>query len=139
MIFWASSEVYQPVGKISETIRCCVESFLNDTFETSSLATLEVELRYIPIIMPEGMRERYPARSKLIKNEKAYLSAPQLDYNIFVSGTLEEQLREYIRGIDLPVPHLAGLGASDEQIKEFKKIIASAAEHILAEQNRTLN
>lgn len=136
MIFWASSEVYKPVGKASEIIRSCVEPFLNTTFAKTSLSGIEGELRYVPIIMPEGMREYYPARSELRKKEKVYLCAPQLDYNIFVNSRFEEQLREYIRGIALSAPHLAKLGASKEQIKDFEKIMDTAVERILAEAEK---
>jgi hypothetical protein len=133
MIFWASSEVYRLADKASERSRLCIEPYLNAAFAASSLSTLEGELRYVPIIMPEGMRERYAERSGLRKKESVYLCAPQLDYETFVSGSFEEHLREYIRGIALSAPHLAGLGASKEQIEDFEKIMASAVERILAE------
>lgn len=95
---------------------------------------LEGKLRYVPIIMPKGMRARYPARSKLRKKEKIYDCAPQLNYEVFVEGTFEEQLREYVRGIAESAPHLAGLGATPEQIEDFNKIMATAVERILAER-----
>jgi hypothetical protein len=84
--------------------------------------------------MPDGLRGRYPARSKLRKKERIYDCAPQLDYDVFVSGTFEDQLREYVRGIAESAPHLAGLGATPEQIKDFEQIMATAVERILAER-----
>jgi hypothetical protein len=83
--------------------------------------------------MPEGMRERYPARSKLRKKERLYDCAPQLNYDVFVDGDLEPQLREYLRGIALSAPHLAALGATPEQIEEFKAILRDALDRIIAE------
>lgn len=139
MKFWASSEVYQPAGKTSEVVRRCIEPFLNTAFAESSLSTLEGKLRYVPIIMPEDMRERYPARSKLLKKQKIYDCAPQLNYEVFVTGNFEEQLREYIRGIALSAPHLAGLGATEKQIDDFERIMATAVDRILAEQKKTLH
>jgi hypothetical protein len=129
--FWASSETYRLAGKASENVRRYVEPFLNAAFAVSSLAALECKLRYVPIIMPEGMRERYPARSKLLKKERVYDCAPQLDYDVFVEGAFADQLREYLRGIALSAPHLAGLGATPQQIAEFEAILTSAVEHIL--------
>ena len=70
----------------------------------------------MPIVMPKGMRERYPERSKLRKKERVYLCAPQLNYEVFVNGSFEDQLKEYLRGIALSAPHLKGLGATPEQI-----------------------
>ena len=114
--------------------RRCVCPFLSAAFTASSLATLNGLLRYVPIVMPEGMRERYPARSKLRKKERLYDCSPQLNYDVFVEGTFEDQLREYLRGIAESAPHLAGLGATPQQIEDFNKIMATAAERILAER-----
>ncbi|TVQ85783.1 MAG: hypothetical protein EA357_00100 [Micavibrio sp.] len=136
MIFCASSEVYRPVGKASETVRLCVEPFLNTAFSESSLATLEGKLRYVPIIMPDEARERYPARSRFRKKEKVYDCAPQLDYDVFLNGSFEEQLREYIGGIAPSAPHLAKLGASKEQIADFENIMNTAARRILAQREQ---
>jgi len=134
MNFWASAEVFQAAFPAMDKARRCVGPFLNAAFASSSLATLEGKLRYVPIVMPEGMRQRYPARSKLRKKERLYDCAPQLDYDIFVEGSFEDQLREYIRGIAESAPHLAGLGATPEQIEDFNTIMASAVERILAER-----
>jgi hypothetical protein len=117
-----------------EMVRRGVEPFLNLKFASSSLAALNGKLRYVPIIMPDGLRERYPARSKLLKKDRVYDCAPQLDYEVFVSGTFEDQLREYVRGIAESAPHLAGLGATPEQIGDFEQIMATAVERILAER-----
>lgn len=134
MEFVASSEAYRPAGAASEKIRRSVEPFLNSAFAASSLATFECLLRYVPIIMPGGMRERYPARSKLRKKERIYDCAPQLDYDVFVNGNFEDQLKEYLRGIALSAPHLAGLGASQDQVAEFEAILAGAVECIIADR-----
>jgi hypothetical protein len=134
LCFWASAEVFQPADAALDKARRCVEPYLNAAFATSSLATLEGKLRYVPIAMPAGMRERYPARSKLRKKEGIYDCAPQLNYEVFVDGAFEDQLREYLRGIGSSAPHLAGLGASPQQIREFEMILADAVERILVEQ-----
>jgi hypothetical protein len=128
--FWASSEIFQPASAASEKLRRMVEPLLNTAFANSILGTLPLKLRYVPIIMPEGMRERYPARSKVRKNENLYDCAPQLDYEVFVAGAFGAQVDEYFRGIALSAPHLADLGASQRQIDEFKKILKRAAEEI---------
>jgi hypothetical protein len=132
--FWASAEVYKPASAALVAAERCVEPFLNAALGASSLATLRGELRYVPIIMPQRMHARYPARSKLRKTERVYLCAPILDYNVFVEGAFEDQLREYLRGIALSAPHLADLGASATQIEEFEAILASAIQRIVAER-----
>jgi hypothetical protein len=84
--------------------------------------------------MPENMRARYPSRSKLRKKERLCDCAPILNYDLFVGGSFEDQLKEYLRGIALSAPHLAALGASPQQIADFKAIVASAVERIIIEQ-----
>lgn len=134
MEFWASSEVYQPAGIASENVRRCVEPFLNRAFAETSLADFQAKLRYVPIIMPEDMRGRYPARSRLYKKQRICDCAPQLDYDVFVGGAFEAQLSEYLRGIALSGPHLTELGATPQQIKDFEVIMESAADRILVER-----
>jgi hypothetical protein len=130
MEFWASSEVFQPAHSASEKVRRSVEPYLNAAFAASSLATLQAKLRYVPIVMPENMHARYPARSKLRKKESLYDCAPILDYDVFVNGQFEDQLREYLRGIALSSPYLSSLGASPMQIEDFNTILSVAVERI---------
>jgi len=80
------------------------------------------------------MQERYPARSKLVKKEKLYDCAPQLNYEVFVEGSFKDQIREYLRGIALSEPYLAPLGASPKQIQEFTYIMSNAVDRIIAER-----
>lgn len=134
MEFWASSESYQPASAGLEKARRSVEPFLNAAFAASSLGAVQGKLRYVPIVMPEDMHARYPARSKLRKKERIYDCAPILDYDVFVEGNFKDQLREYLRGIAESAPHLAGLGATPEQIEEFNAILAGAVERIIAER-----
>ena len=134
MEFWASAEVYEPAFSALDKVRRMVGPFLNAAFLKSSLATLHCKFCFIPIVMPTGMRERYPARSKLRKKERVCDCAPQLSFDIFVDGKIEDQLREYLSGIASSAPHLAGLGASLQQIADFEAILAQAAEFILVER-----
>jgi hypothetical protein len=57
-----------------------------------------------------------------------------LDYDLFVEGNFEDQLREYLRGIALSAPHLESLGASPEPAADFNQILEGAIERILAER-----
>ena len=134
MEFWASAQVYKDAFPALNQVRLAVEPFLSAAFARSTLTTIQGKLRYVPIVMPEGMRERYPARSKLRKKERIYDCSPQLNYEVFVSGNFEGQLHEYLRGIAESGLHLTGLGATREQIAEFDAIMAHAAERILSER-----
>lgn len=134
MNFVASSEVYKPASRGSEVCRRAVEPLLNTLFAQSALAAFDCKLRYVPIIMPPGMAERYPARSRVRRKERIYDCAPQLHYETFVSDTFEKQLAEYVAGIRTSAPHLAKLAASQDQIAEFELILSRAVEYILVNQ-----
>jgi hypothetical protein len=129
-----SAEVFQPADAGLDRSRRCVETYLNAEFARTSLASLNAELWYIPIVMPENMRWRYPERSELRKKGRTYDCAPQLNYEVFVEGSFEDQLKEYLRGIALSAPHLKGLGATPEQIADFKRILDEAVARILVER-----
>lgn len=95
MEFQASAEVFQAFSAL-DRVRRCVDPFLNAAFAASSLSTLEGTLRYVPIVMPENLRIRYPARSRLMEENRVYDCSPQLNHDIFVDGKMEDQLREYV-------------------------------------------
>lgn len=126
-------ECFQPAFEAVRKVLNMVERRLNTELALSSLASFECTLRYIPIIMPDNMKGRYPARSKLRKKERLYLCAPQLDYEVFVTGTFEEQLIECCRGISETTPHLAKLDATKEQIEDFRRILEETIQAILRE------
>jgi len=71
---------------------------------------------------------------QIAKKERLFDCAPQLNYEVFVEGTFEHPLREYLRGIAESSSHLAALGASTEQIAEFEAILESAVDCIVAER-----
>jgi len=132
MKFWASSESDKLSSGSLEQVRRRVEPYLNAAFSSSSFGSVPGKIRYVPIVMPKTMHSRYPERSKLRKKERIYDCAPIIDYETFVSGTFEDQIREYLRGISLTAPHLEELGLVPDQIKEFENIVRDAAKNILA-------
>ena len=134
MEFWASAEVHEPATEGLLSAWKPVERYLNAALAASSLRGLQCELRYVPIVMPKDMHARYSERSRLRRKERIYVCAPHLDYDVFVDGRPEDQVREYVRGIALSAPHLAGLGATKEQIAEFEAILANVAERVVAER-----
>ncbi|WP_316354520.1 hypothetical protein [Devosia sp.] len=132
MRFWASSETDRLAAPASELCRRALEPVLNTLLEQSGLANFDCKLRYVPIIMPPDTAERYPARSRVRKRERICDCAPQLDFDLFVSGNFAGQLTEYVAGIRTSVPDLAKLGATKEQMAEFEQILSLAIERILA-------
>ncbi len=135
MQFRASAELFKDADDAYRRTSRAVQRFLEQQFSASpALCELPVTVRYIPIIMPEELRARHPARSRLRIKELLYDCAPQLDYQVFVSGSFERQLEEYIRGLTESVPHLEKLGATREQIAEYQAILQQAKDVIIRDE-----
>jgi hypothetical protein len=88
--------------------------------------------RYVPIVMPPELLERYPARSKTRIKQRTYDCAPQLSYAVFLHDDFAGQVREYVRGLAVEVPQLLKFGASAAQVEEFRDILASIADEVSA-------
>jgi hypothetical protein len=123
----ASAEVYRLADPSLDKVRKLVIPYLNEKFQNLNLGELILEIRYIPIVMPDGMRERYPPRSNLRLDERLYDCAPQLDYEVFVSGSESMQVAEYLRGIESVISNMPLVGASISQIEDFRDILTNAA------------
>ncbi len=134
MNLWASSRVFVDALAGETVARKSVVPMLNYAFSKSALANFDLELRYVPIVMPEELRHRHPTGSKIHKKKRLYDCAPQLDYQVFVTGNFEDQLREYVRGLAEAGDHLSIFGASKEQVEAFDWILATAADQICAER-----
>jgi hypothetical protein len=131
MQFWASSETYGTTGETSEVIRRPLEQRINEELNRSGLKDLAIEYRYVPIIMPLELLEKYTARSRIRKKQMICLCAPQLDYDLFIDQPFEISLAEYVRGIETAIPSLAKLGLTSEQIALFSDIIKASQQAVL--------
>lgn len=136
MNFWASSESLAPADCNLERARQSVEPYIVSALNNSLLSNIDMLIRYVPIVMPIDMHERYPARSKSRIKQRIYDCAPHLEYEIFVTGNFEQQIKEYLRGIALSIPHLEKFGLSAPEIFAFKEIIENTSDSIL--EDRTI-
>lgn len=100
-----------------------VMDYLQHAFLTRSLKNSDIKLWYVPIVMGKEWIDLYPARSRVSRKEKRFSCCPQLSYEIFVSGTYNECLAEYLRGLEEVPSGIRKLGATDEQIEDFKAIM----------------
>lgn len=123
MFFWAAAECHIPAYQAVTIVRQRVEPYLNAAFSKGALAGLDLKLRYVPIVMPVQMYDKYPERSLARVRLRIYDCAPHLDFELYISGNFKQQLTEYFRGISLAKPHLVKFGATPEQVAEFDQII----------------
>ena len=131
MLFWASSETYGTAGQFSEVVRRALEPHINEELNRSGLKDLAIEYRYVPIIMPLELLDKYKARSRIRKKQLICLCAPQLNYDLFIDQPFEISLAEYVRGIETAIPSLAKLGLTPAQIALFSDIIKASEQTVL--------
>jgi hypothetical protein len=134
LIFVAYAEIYKPASSSMVEIRRAVEPLMNDMIDQSRLAALDVKLRYIPIIMPDGIKEFFPSRSKARKSEKICDLSPQLNYELFITTNLIDAIKEYIRGLEGAPKYLKILGATSDQSEDFIKLIKIVEEVVINNQ-----
>lgn len=131
MQFWASSETDLAASKAEDRCRKLVEPYLNERLDACELVSLDLKLRYNPIIMRPDWAVNFPSRSKARISQRVYDCSPQLAFLPFVFGTPEEQLLEYLRGIEPSGAHLAKFGATIDQVAAFAQIMVEAHVGIL--------
>ena len=90
------------------------------------------EVRYVPIIMDERFRARYPARSRVERKNRIYNCCPQLDYDAFVAAAPAERALIYLEGLRECGAGLAKLGATPAQVTEFDAVLTEVGRRIAA-------
>jgi hypothetical protein len=133
MKFWASSESYGPAGVNVERARQIVEPYLVKALNESLLKNVELEIRYVPIVMPSDMHKIYPQRSRAHVKKKIFDCAPHLCYEVFNSTDYAQQISQYVRGIEQSVPHLAKFGLTPVQIEAFEHILVYVEQNLKSE------
>lgn len=104
-----------------------VEQLLIRAFESiasdSALGKLDATVHFCPIVMNEEFREFYPARSRLSKKDRTYHCSPQLNHEFFLSSDTNLALRHCVEALFESVDPLVKLGATDEQVQEFRGVL----------------
>ncbi len=126
MNFWASSESDAKSGTNLDVVRASVEAYLNRAFAESILEDIDLEIRYVPIVMSEASRARYPARSRARLKSKIYDCAPQLPYEPFITGDWSDRVEAYLLGLEECSSALLKFGATDAQVVTFRQILRRA-------------
>jgi hypothetical protein len=125
--FWASSETYEPADHASEAVRRVIEPLLNHRLTNSRFANVQLLLRYVPVIMPTEILDRYPARSRARIKQRVLECAPQLRYETFVSGSFNDQVDAYLNGIRTASSSMKKFGISPAEIGDFEQLLAAIA------------
>lgn len=126
MEFSSSAEVDRAASVNLLRIMDAVQPFLGAAMRGPPLGVSGIRIRYTPIIMGEEFRARYPARSEVRRKENLYDCSPQLDHEVFVAGSPEGQLAEYLRGLEECASALPKLGATPDQVEALLGLLCRA-------------
>jgi hypothetical protein len=128
--FWSSAEVVREVDAAAEAVRRAVLSYFTANLRGSPLDEIDAEIAYIPIIMPVDMHGRYKAILRYVPKDRSIEVRPHLDYEVFLTGSREAQLRVYLNGLDGVLRLMPKLNATGEQIAFFGQLLDRAAREI---------
>lgn len=123
MEFFFSSEVEQSALMANHESEAFVSAHIQSAVAKGPLAGFDVKIQYVPIIMGEEWRKRYPARSRLRRKERIYSCCPQLEIEPFLSGSKPERIAVYVDGLRECGPALRKLGATEDQVNAFNQIL----------------
>lgn len=123
MKFFVSWEADKDSGENLRKITNEVYECIVKKLDRLPLNLLDFSINYVPIVMSADNRVRYPPRSRLNRKRNEYNCAPQLDYDVFVSGTWNEMLTCYLNGIRVYSNKLKVIGFDAEMIQEFLIIL----------------
>lgn len=118
MQYLSSAEVHQPAFDALRGSEQLAEPAIKKAV-TSHFAEFVGTVVYAPIIMPTSMHKRYKERTELRKSKSMLIIAPQLDFELFVRGVLQECFREYVNGIVKSASLLRGLDVEETSIRGF--------------------
>lgn len=132
MEFWASSETYLPASAGVESVRQTTEPILNRLLAQSRFADVQIRIRYIPIVMPSVMHEKYTPRSQARLKQRILDCAPQIDYDVYLDGDFPKQLDTYLDGIKTAFPMLLKFGLTLTDVSDLKALLSEARDLALA-------
>jgi hypothetical protein len=92
--------------------------------ETTSLRDVDVEISYVPILMPPDSARNYPARSRNVRKDRRMEVSPQLDYDRFTKGDLAERWNVVIDGFATARDMFKRAGLTAENLKDFDDTVA---------------
>ena len=111
-----AAEVDIQVAKRVIAIANRVGDILDRELAKPQFEAMPVDLGYVPIVMAEDSLETYKARTKVRLTKRLLDSAPQLPFDIFLTGSDEEAVRAYLNGLRGDLPKLARLGLRKDEI-----------------------
>ncbi len=107
-----------------------VENDLDPRLASSDLGEIDLEICYIPILMPPDLQAIYPSRSKYDRKLGVSFPCPQLTYDCFVSGTQPEQIQEFVNGLHVVSEHLKIIGVTADAQLQYREILSISAEEL---------
>jgi hypothetical protein len=128
--FWAASESDAASYAAVESVRLAIEPVLADLLRQSQLSAATLLFRYVPIVMPPELLDRYPPRSEARLKERIVDCAPQLDHETFVQGGFGDQVQTYVDGIRTDSALLQQFGLYESDVREFQTLLTRAADHL---------
>ena len=126
MDYGSTAEIdHSVMGRKFSRLSLEADEFMRMRLSESSLAGVDIEFVYCPILMHERYRIGYPSKSFYSKKKRILTCNPQLDYDSYIAGDFEARRRIYLEGLLSASDLLKKAGVSEAQIQEFTAIVES--------------
>ena len=129
MKFSASIETRHGFGRDAFDIMRAALDFFPARLAAGVLGRLDLELCYVPILMPEELVDAYPARSRIDRAKRIISCSPRLDADKWATASVEGRIALYAQGLRECAPLVQKVGATDAEIRAMLDEVDAFAAH----------
>ena len=129
MKFAASMETHRHFGRLPFDLVRAALDFFPARLAEGVLGRLDLELCYVPILMPEKLMAAYPARSRIDRAKRIIFCSLQLDADEWATASVEGRIALYAQGLRECVPLMRRMGASAAEIRAMLGEVDALASH----------
>ena len=129
MKFTASMETHGHFGRLPSDLLRAALDFFPARLAEGVLGRLDLELCYVPILMPEKLMAAYPARSRIDRAKRIIFCSPRLDGDDWMAASVEGRIALYAQGLRECASLMRRMGASAAEIRAMLGEVDALASH----------
>ena len=129
MKFTASMETHRHFGRLPSDLLRMALDFFPARLAEGVLGRLDLELCYVPILVPEELVGGYPARSRVDRATGVMSCSPQLDAERWTTASVEGRIALYVQGLRACAPLMQKMGATEPEVRAMLVEVDAFAAH----------
>ena len=129
MKFAASMETHRDFGRLPFDLLRTALDFFPARLAEGVLGRLDLELCYVPILVPKELAGGYPARSRIDRAKRVMFCSPQLDADEWLAASVGGRITAYAQGLRECAPLMRDMGATDAEVRAMLDEMDAFAAH----------